>query len=376
MKRILQIVSSLKKDSGVMNVIMNYYRAINTEKYQFDFLYFTEHEKTFKDEITKLGGKFFFMEKPSIKKWIDTKIWLKNFFEYHQGEYIAIQLHEVYLNELYFPLAKKYGMANCFSYVHATQYSDKKLNALRNYIMCLPLKRNATKLLACSEAAGRFYYGEKAFKENRITVIKNAISCERFQFNDELRVEYRKKLDVDNKFVVGHVGRFNEQKNHAFLIDIFNKIVKKNKDCILFLVGDGPLKQDVQNQVKKLNLEENVKFLGRREDVHALFQCMDVFVLPSLFEGLPMVGVEAQAAGLPCVFSDKITKEISILECVEYLSLNDSVTKWAEIVLQYNGFKKKIGSADEVKKAGFDIYIEAQKLENFYKNIESYGHKI
>lgn len=371
MIKILHILATLDKGSGVANVVMNYYRNIDKNRIQFDFLYFVKTEKNYIKEIEKNGGNVFFMEKPSIRGYKKYKNFIHGFFSKHEGTYSAIHLHEAYLNLFVFPVAKKYGIKNCISHVHTTKYSDKKLNSLRNRILCFPLRKQATILMACSKAAGAFYYGSRAIKEKKIIVLNNAILCNIFRFNPTVRENYRQKLKIENKLVVGHVGRFNEQKNHLFLISIFKKVLERNPESVLLLIGNGKLKNMIKKEVIRAGLEDQVLFLGERNDVPYLMQAMDVFILPSLFEGLPVSGIEAQASGLPCVFSDTITREVSIND-VLYLGLHEKPEIWAENVYKMalnNIEKNRIIGEVNVKKAGYDIEIQSQLLENFYQKL-------
>ena len=300
--RVLHFVSTLGHGSGVMSVIINYYRHIDREKVQFDFLHFVECEDSYADEIKSLGGKIYYVEKPggslkSLKQ-------LNSFFQAHAKEYAWLHNHEVYLTFLLRPISKRYGLEKFIVHCHATKYSDKPLHAVRNGILCLPIRFMKVEMFACSEAAGKFLYGEKMMKAGKVFVMHNAIDCEKFRFRPEVRERFRKEMGLEGKFVIGHVGRFERQKNHEFLIEVFAEVHKKNENSVLLLIGDGSLKDPIRQKVIVLNLEEYVFFLGQRDDVADLLQTMDVFVLPSLYEGFPVSIVEAQANGLVCIASD------------------------------------------------------------------------
>jgi glycosyltransferase EpsF len=173
----------------------------------------------------------------------------------------------------------------------------------------------------------------------------------------------RKKLGLDGKFVVGHVGRFVPQKNHTFLIDIFTEVVKKRHESVLLLVGDGPLREKTEQKVAKLGLSEKVLFLGQCADTPALMMAMDVFVLPSLYEGLPVVGIEAQAAGLPCMLSDEMTAETKVLDKTIFVPFSNSTAQWAEAIMQTYSHEKHAGTIDRLRSAHFDIMTEAGILK-------------
>ena len=207
-------------------------------------------------------------------------------------------------------------------------------------------------------------YGKKAFLRGQVYILNNAINLEKFKFDEHVRTVKRKKLEIDdNTLVVGHIGRFVTVKNHFFLIDIFNEIHKKNKNSILVLVGQGPLLEQVKEKVKDLGLEKKVKFLGHRNDVNELYQIFDVFIMPSFYEGLPVVGVEAQANGLLCIFSDAMTKETKLLEQTTFLNLEESPLIWAEYATKK--YKRSIAHNEIINK-GFDIKKESIKLEKKY----------
>lgn len=362
--RILHVVSSLDKSAGVMSVIMNYYRHINKNNIQFDFLYFENLENIYKNEIERMGGKVYLC--PNPKNIIAFNKYFNEFLKNQHTPYTAIHLHEVYLNSIILPIAKKHGIKNRIVHNHATRYSDKKINNLRNKILCIPVKKNANYFMACSKAAGAFLYGEKTLNEGKVHVVNNAIDSEKFIYSLPIREKVRNELQIQNKMVIGHVGRFNDPKNHVFLIRIFAEICKKQKNALLMLIGEGPLKLKIQKLVQKLGLYDQVLFLDIRNDVNQLMQAMDIFVLPSLYEGLPVAGVEAQASGLPCIISDTVTEEIRITDLVIFKSLNQSWEEWADEILNIDYKDKRYDTSKQIIKAGYNIKYEAQKLQEFY----------
>jgi len=361
--RVLHVVSSLSTGSGIMGVIMNYYRHIDHEKVQFDFLYFIENEITYKNEINKLGGKFYFLARPSVKNYIK----YKNFFKENENKYKAVHLHEVYLNLFVLPIAKKYGIKYLITHSHNTKFSDKKLSAIRNRMLCIPIKKQANMYFACSKAAGATLYGQKYVDSGKVIIINNAIDIDRFRFRPDVRTNMRRELQINDMFVVGHIGRFAEQKNHSFLLEIFFEIRKRKANSILMLVGDGPLFEDIKNKAKKLGIKDSVMFLGRKSNVEDYLQAMDVFVLPSLFEGSPVAGVEAQASGLPCFFSNSITNEIDIINST-FASISIEAKKWAELILEYTTNFTRTDTYDYIESANFNIKKEADKLFNYYNS--------
>jgi len=229
----------------------------------------------------------------------------------------------------------------------------------------LLLKISATDLFACSELAGKVTFGEKNFK-----VIRNAIDIEKFRFNETYRSEIRNELGLKDEFVLGHAGRFTYQKNHEFLIEVFAKVKEKEPFAKLLLAGDAvedmSFMENAKKQVEDLGLTDSVYFLGMRNDAHKLFSAMDVFLLPSRFEGLPLVGIESQAAGLPSIFSDVVTKELSVTPVSIFLPLDDEDV-WADEILKFRR-KERRDYSDLIREAGYSVEDEAGKVERFFLN--------
>lgn len=223
----------------------------------------------------------------------------------------------------------------------------------------------ATDYCACSQYAGAWLFGRRSMERGKVMILHNAIDLDKFRFDPRTRDEVRRELNLEGKFVVGHVGRFCAPKNHSFLIEIFAEVQKRTQGAVLLLAGDGELVGAVKEKAARLGLEEPARFLGIRSDVARLYQAMDVFVLPSLYEGLPVVGVEAQAAGLPCVFSGAVTREAELTDHVQFLPLNSGAEQWAEAILGCSGLDRGDVS-EEIRRHGFDIALSAMELEKFY----------
>lgn len=361
--RILHFASNISINSGVMMVIMNYYRNIDRNKIQFDLLYFIDNEpaNTYLNEIEQLGGRVYYISHPTnIPKYVKS---LNVFFNEHKGEYLAIHIHEVYLTFLLAPIAHAHGL-KVITHCHSTQFSDKSLRAIRNRIACLGINKISDIRLACSNAAGTVLYSRNA----NFTVINNAIDIEKFAFNAEKRMKLRAQLGVNDKVVIGHVGRFNKQKNHKFLIEIFYETQKILPSTVLLLIGRGPLESQVRAQVARLNLQDKVIFMGQRRDVSDLYNAMDIFLLPSLFEGLPVVAVEAQANGLQCLLSDRITDEVAI-DRISFVSISSGASEWCNRILKLLPFKRKPGDSGKLNGCGFNIAAAVNKLMHIYKEL-------
>lgn len=298
---------------------------------------------------------------------------VKNFFQNHH-DYIAVHMNSGPKNFLILKLAKKYHIPVRIAHSHNTGFqSDSKLQMVMGNILKRPLKKAATDCLACSEKAGEWMFGKKSIARGEVSILPNGVALDEFRFSSQIRTRVRDALGVDKQIVLGHVGRFTLQKNHAFLINIFKKIHDIDSNTVLVLVGIGELMDETKEKVEQLGLTSAVQFLGFRRDVAELLQGMDLFLMPSLYEGFPVTGVEAQATGLPCVFSDTITREAKLLEQVEYVGLDKDVEVWAQKVLHLVGTSDRAGCTTLLKRKGFDIRDTAAHLEEIYLKGASEG---
>jgi len=363
--KILQIVASCSRSSGVAQVIMNYYRQIHN-RVTFDFLLFWDVEKSFKEEILSLNGQVFVTGKPGLVDLPQYLQKLDSFFAEHAGEYDAIHLNEVYLNALVFPIARRHGVPVLIAHSHATKLSESKLGAVRNRVLFYSARFLATDFLGCSRDAGIAAFGKRICQKEKFHVLRNAVHTETFLFSDENRERIRREFSLNEKnLLIGHVGRFTPPKNHFFLLEVFCEVQKQYSDARLILVGEGKLFEDVQSRAQMLGIGEKVIQTGPRKDVGELLSAMDVFVLPSVFEGLGIVLVEAQCNGLACIASDVVPKEASILPTYCALALKKGPEVWAEEIL--NCKKDRVHNAQKlVEKAGYEIEIEARLLYELY----------
>lgn len=360
--RILHVVGQMNC-GGAETMLMSYYRNINREKIQFDFVEHCSHSCTFDREIKSLGGRVYNCPRFKIYNIFQYISWWKKFFKTH-SQYRILHGHIYSSAAIYLYIAYKYGLKTIIHSHSANSYGSFK-SFLKRYSR-FPLRKIADFFLACSEEAGLWLFGENICKSRHFYICKNAINTEDFIFNPLKRKKIRKRLDLENAFIVGHVGRFAFPKNHDFLLDIFYKIYSLNPNAILLLVGDGELRNKIEKKVQTLSLSKAVKFLGVRSDVADLMQAMDVFLLPSLYEGIAVVAIEAQASCLPCIFSDSITPEIKITDLVKFLPLSSSPDFWAMEVLNTLNMKKRINNKDEIIVAGYDIKYASRLLSNYY----------
>ena len=361
--RVLQIIGDVV-GGGVEQVILNYYRHIDRNEVQFDFILHNGALKSYVDNIESLGGKVYKIT-PYKSNPVKTVL---EMYKIMKGNYQIVHSN---MNALsVFPLFAAYlaGVPVRILHNHST---DTKAEPLRTFVKHLlrPFARLfANEYWACSKLAGEWMYGKQAVADGRVTIINNAIDLKQFAFDEVKRNKLRKELGLQDCFVIGHVGRFMKQKNHDFLVDIFAEVVKKQDNAKLLLIGDGPLREQIENKVKTLGLNEKVIFTGVRSDVADLYNAMDVFVLPSFYEGLPVVGVEVQANGLPFLCSSNVTKEILISDRIGLVELEKCAKAWAEKILAFSE-KKRIVASNDISQSGFDIEVEAEKMEKRYKRI-------
>ena len=350
---------------GVESVIMNLYKNIDRDKIQFDF--FVEQPSTIIDEIEikKMGGNIIII--PSYKRPLHYIKELAKLFR--EGDYDIVHSNMNALSVFTLKAAKKAGVKIRIAHSHSTSNKKEWLRNIIKNMLKLFSKKYATHYFACSELAGRWLFGNKIFNEGKIELINNAIDLEKFAFNENVRKQIRKEYNIEDKFVIGHIGRFVEQKNHKFLIDLFNEVQKKYLNAILLLVGDGPLFDKIKQYVDKLGLTEKVIFTGVQKDTSKFYQAMDSFVLPSLYEGLPVVGIEAQANGLPCLFADTISKEVVINDNSSSLSLNNGFDVWVKRIYELGQNIGKRCISNKLKNSKYDIQNESKKLCKLYEKI-------
>ena len=355
--RVLQVATHMGR-GGLESMIMNYYRHIDRDKVQFDFLVHRQERAAFDDEIEALGGKIYRL--PRLVPWSKSYLSaLNRFFDEHP-EYKVVHVHQDCLSSVILKVAAQHNVPVRVAHSHNAS-QDKNLK----YPIKLWYKRSiphyATDLFACGRNAGDWMFGGAPYR-----MLNNAIDVAAYRCDAAKRAAVRHRLGFTDELVIGHVGRFNPQKNHPFLLEIFSALLKKEPSAVLLLVGGGEDLPKIQAKAQTLGIAENIRFLGVRSDVADLMQAMDVFVFPSLYEGLPVTMVEAQASGLPCLISDKVPEECIITEgLVDVMPLSASADAWAEKVLEKRRCPRTDHS-EEVAAHGFDIKAEALKLQEFY----------
>ncbi len=348
---------------GIENLIMNIYRNIDRDKIQFDFLVHRSKKGCFDNEIRELGGKIYVTPPFNPLRHYQYINGIRGVLLNHP-EYKIIHCHSE-LNMWPLRIAAKAGIPVRIAHSHNSKTSVDLKYFFMKYQQ-LTIKKYCTHMFMCSEEAGKWAFGDKGIKSENAYIVKNGIEADKFGYDPAIRKTVRAEFGIENKFVIGHVGRFMKQKNHTFLIDIFDEVLKRRSDAVLFLVGEGELEDEIRNKVKRLNIEKNVIFTGARNDVNRLYQAMDVFVFPSLWEGLGIVLLEAQTAGLLCFISDVVPKDSYVTNNLNYLPLRDSKL-WADKISAVN-ITKRNSYVSDVAKAGFDIKSTVDFLSEFYMN--------
>lgn len=355
--RILHVVVNMNR-GGAETLLMNLYRNIDRSTIQFDFL--TCKEGVFDKEITDLGGKIHripYVSEVGHSRYLKV---LDTFFQSHH--YNIVHSHMDKMSGFVLRAAKKAGVPVRIAHSHNTQSEGGTAAKLYKSYSGSLIRSSANQLFACSNDAAKWLFGSKASKA---LVLKNGIECDKFKFSKSVRKSVREELGInDDTLVVGHVGRFNHQKNHTYLLNVFAELSKRVPKAVLLLIGDGVLKDNIEEKIKSLNLVEKVVLLGVRGDIHQLLQAFDVFAFPSKHEGLPVTLIEAQAAGLPCIISETITKEVDMeIGLVEYVPLSQKIL-WIEKITGVKKSRKTVTKALAIK--GYDIRKTVRFLEGYY----------
>lgn len=365
--RVLHVVTHMNR-GGLESMIMNYYRAIDRSKLQFDFLTHRPayEEKDYNAEIRSLGGRIFHVPalNPFSRKYLQS---LDAFFINHP-EYKIVHVHQDCMSSLALHAAQKAGVPVRIAHCH-TSNQDKNLKLLLKKTYKKRIPYYATDLIACGKQAGQWMFGEKKHFE----ILHNAISTKQYVFSEQTRTRIRESLQLKaDDIVIGHVGRFSKVKNHVFLIQLIEALAAVDPRYKLLLIGDGELADDIKTRVTSIGLQDNVLFLGLRTDVPELLQAMDVFVLPSLYEGVPVSIIEAQAAGLKCFVSDAVPKDCMITDLVSQLDLSDPIETWVRAIMEGAEYERT-DRTNQITQAGYDIENNARYLQDFYlRSIQNY----
>ena len=357
--RVLHILQRMEA-GGTQALLMNLYRNIDRSRVQFVFLVVYKEKQFYEEEIRSLVGrlyKFSFREDLNLLKF---KQDLKHFFSEHK-EYKIVHCHAFTFGYFCLKAAKKAKIPVRIAHSHNNE-TVHDIKYIPKLIMQKLFTINATDFFACSEAAGRYLFKQKEFK-----VLNNAIDSKKFIANQETRQAIKEELALERKFVVGHVGRLHPQKNHMFLLDIFWEIKQLKENAVLLLVGTGELEKQIREKVSRLGLEQNVIFLRNRKDMYRIYQAMDIFVFPSLFEGLGIVAIEAQASGIPAICSDGLPKEANVSPLFYRCSLSSSAKTWAQRSLEASESEyKHLDMHEYIVDHGYDLMRTADFIQQYY----------
>ncbi|SES10539.1 Glycosyltransferase involved in cell wall bisynthesis [Butyrivibrio fibrisolvens] len=356
---------------GIQIFLLNLLKNFDAQKIQCEYLVLDDgNEYEYEEKFKELGGTVHKLK----GVWLDNPLGfvkyckaMDKFFKKHH-DYVAIHMNASSKNFMLFYYARKYGVKKRIIHSHSSGFTTSSTaKILIGNVLKKPLLSLSTDLFACSGVAAEWLFGKRVMDSGIVKIIPNAIDLNQFEFDPIRREKIRKELKIsDDTILIGHIGRFSKMKNHKFLLEIFKQIHDTNPNSRLVLAGIGELLENTKEYAKKLEIDSYVDFLGFRNDVMDLTQAIDVFVMPSLYEGFPVTGIESQASGCPCVFSDTITREAALLDETIYLSLQDSVEKWATEILSLVGKVDRKKTKAILKDKGFDIGDVCEYLVNYY----------
>ena len=363
--RVAQIMGKMNR-GGVEAVVMNYYRAMDKTKVQFDFFVDADSEFPQKEELEQEGAGVFMLP-PYSRMWA----WQKQLTEQlRRGRYSIVHAHINTMNVFPMLCAWRAGVPVRICHNHSTAHPGEGKKTVLKYLLRPFNRLFATHWFACGRKAAEWMYGRQAVEHNRVVVLPNAIDTTRFAFDEAQRVQIREQLEIEpDVLVLGHVGRFCYQKNHRFLIEIFAELHQMTKSRLL-LIGEGELTQSIRDLVHQKGLEKEVIFLGGKQDTAPYYNAMDAFCLPSFYEGLPVVAIEAQCSGLPCLLSDEVTEEAVLTDRAERFPLENSALQWAQwIVINAQASASRQEKAGIIAEKGFDGIRQAAFLQDCYRKM-------
>lgn len=367
--RILHILGNTQL-GGAESRIMDLYRHMDRSVVQFDFVVHSKEEGYFNEEIRELGGRIFRVPRFRVLNYFSyCRAWKKLLQEHRdadgRSEFHMIQGHMTSTAAIYLPIARKCGIETTIAHARSAGV-DKGLKGILTRFLRRNLSKKADYLFTCSELAGISVFGKKAVKQGRTRFLPNAIDCQKFAPDPLVREKIRRELGIENCYVIGHVGRFHYAKNHEYLLRVFAELVKrKTRDYVLLLLGEGSGMEDIRILSRELGIEDKVYFLGNKSNVNDYYQAMDYFVYPSRFEGMPGTIVEAQTAGLRCLMSDTICKEVIATDLVTTRSISEDPGLWADEIEQHLQYQRS-SRVDEMKELGFDVHGQAVLMTDFY----------
>lgn len=362
MIRILHILHSMNR-GGAEAMLMNYYRNIDRDQIQFDFLLTEQNHCIFEDEILAMGGKVYRVPLLTLSNPMPYISGVKRFLKEHP-KYQIVHSHTSSKSAVPLWVAKCCGVPVRICHSHNNKSETGISGAIRDFLK-YPLRKVATDFFSCGDEAARWLYGETITKSGIVHVLRNAINIEQFAFNAEIRKEIRQWCNISNETIVlGMVARFSHQKNHLFALDVLKSLLDLRCNVKLMLVGDGELREEIQLKATQLNVIDQIIIVGVVPNVHEYLQVMDVVLMPSFNEGLPVSIIEAQASGVKCILSNGVPKEVDVSGNVAFLPLE--IDQWVASIKNVKLGWRDVEAADKVKKAGYDIKYAAKGLQNWY----------
>ena len=359
------VIAGVLHSGGKRNLIMEYYRHLDKTRVQYDFICDSDSNGIPKEEIEKLGGRVYLVPPyknilPHLKA--TYKILKDNHYEIMHCFDNTLNVFPLYVGKR---AGVKVRISESISKCDKHEKKTKIKLILRRFSHCF-----TTDYMANSIDCGVWQFGKKTYDDGKISIFKTVINAEANAFNPELRASTREKHGWNNKIVYGFIGRYVDQKNPLFLIDIFNEIAKRQENAILVMIGFGDLEDQIHDRIKEYGLENKVIDLGRTDDIKQYYNAFDAFLLPSLYEGMPVVGIEAQCAGLPIFFSKNITEETTASDLAEYIGLDEGPAIWAEKIIKKTteNIPLRRSYVSEIKSAGFDSFSEAKRMQEYYIN--------
>lgn len=367
MIKVLQVLSSLKSGGGVQTMLKNYYSHMDSLAFATDFVVCGEDIGGMEPWFESRGAHIYHIP-PRTKQPLENVQALKNIMM--AGHYDVLHCHQDYHGAVAVAMAKHFRVPTRIIHSHQAYPPESAVKSLRRLLESQIVMRDATVLAACGKLAGTWLYGREAVDSGQVTILHNAIDVDAFEFSAAARKQLRDELCIaENTAVIGHIGRFTKSKNHALLINIFAEFHRQEPNSVLLLAGDGPMLQATKRQTAQIGIENAVFFLGVRSDIPRLLSSMDIFLLPSLWEGLGIAAVEAQVNGLPCICSHKVPEEVRLSERLCFMpetSYSDP-SAWCGMIEKLSTAGRADGRA-AARTAGYDINCEARKLEELYLN--------
>lgn len=364
MKEPIKVLHVLSKMSfgGVQSVVMNYYRHIDRSKVQFHFVVQSSENFFYDEEIKKLGGKIYQVAPIHSNR----KQFERDFFRVlkENPDYKIVHCHQNFLNIVPLRIAKKADVPIRISHSHSNYKASSFIKEIQRKAFRALISYYATDYFACSIVAAQWLYGHHS-KSSKCKIINNAIETKKYLFNEDIRYKKRKELGIDKELVLIHVGMFTDSKNQEYLFKVFEKVYDININTLLLLIGDGENRVKLMNAAKECSDNDNIIFLGKKDNVHEYLMAADLFVFPSKYEGLGMSVIEAQMSGLPCIVSNAVPKEVDLFGDVTFVSINESPETWANIIIQYNK-SRRLHKIESLINTNYEIEIEVTKLTDYY----------